>query len=241
MRNCSTDKMGVLVSSRREWAAVLAILDKTHEDCIKYIFGEYFEIEYSGYPITFFYAKNRKTRSAAATQYMIDHLNFSSLIVIGTCAGIDQSNHLLDILIPNRAVNFDMSILGHEPIIKEDDWTVTFDLSKLKFDYLTGTIATGDRTIVTHEDYNLLNKEGITVGDTESAAIAYVCRENGVENYLIKGISDFPMGLNTSLKIDDNGMGGEQSELFSRNVPLIMRDILNNWLPKVIQSVSGEN
>ncbi len=230
-----TEKTGILVASRREWSAVLAVLGKTHEDCTSYLYGEYLETVFDGQPILFFYAKNRKTRSSAATQYMLDRFAFSLLIDIGTCAGIDRRLHLLDILIPNRAVNFDMSVIGHEPTFKDDDWTVAFDLSKLDFDYKTGTIATGGRPVVTQEDYDLLNEAGAAVGDTESAAIAWVCRENCVENYFIKGISDFPLGIDPSSEIDGNGMGGEQAELFSRNIPLIMRDILEHWLPRVLR------
>lgn len=230
-------KTGILVSSRREWTAVLDYLGQTHEDCTPYLYGEYLEVTYAGRSVLFFHARNRKTRSAAATQYMLDHFDFSLLVDIGTCAGIDRTFHLLDVLIPNRAVNFDMSVPGHEPPIRDHDWTVYFDLSKLDFDYHTGTIATGDRPIVTKEDFDLLNDADVAIGDTESAAIAYVCRENGVENYFIKGISDFPMGINTASGIAENGMSGEQEALFSRNIPLIMRDILEHHLPRLLQCV----
>ena len=239
-RTEKSPKTGILVASRREWSAVLEYLKQTHEDCTPYLYGEYLETDYAGRSVLFFYAKNRKTRSAAATQYMLDHFGFSLLVDIGTCAGIDRTYHLLDVLIPNRAVNFDMSVPGHEPPVRDHDWTVYFDLSKLDFDYHTGTIATGDRPIVTKEDHDLLNEAGVTIGDTESAAIASVCRENGVENYFIKGISDFPMGVNAASGVAENGMGGAQEELFSRNIPLIMRDILEHHLPRVLRCAWGQ-
>ena len=36
-----------------------------------------------------------------------------------------------------------------------------------------------------------LNNNNITIADTESAAIAYICKANNVECMVIKGISDF--------------------------------------------------
>ena len=237
MENAYT--IGVLVSSRREWAATLNYLRRTHEDCTPYLYGEYLKYDYHGYRCVFFYTQNRKTRSAAATQYLIDRFNFSLIIVIGTCAGIDRSLQCLDIVIPNRAVNYDMSTPGYGPIIQENDWTVYFDLSKLDFVYHTGTIATGERVIVSREDYEMLNTAGVTVGDTESAAIAYVCRKNQVDNYFIKGISDFPMGIpkgtEGELMLSENGMGEDQSSLFSRNVPIIMNNILENYLHRMLK------
>ena len=36
-----------------------------------------------------------------------------------------------------------------------------------------------------------LKNNNITIADTESAAIAYICKANNVECMVIKGISDF--------------------------------------------------
>ena len=48
--------------------------------------------------------------SSASTQYMIDHFNLSKIIVIGTCAGIDSCYKPLDIVIPNKLVQYDCTV-----------------------------------------------------------------------------------------------------------------------------------
>ena len=74
-----------------------------------------------------------------------------------------------------------------------------------------------------------------------SDMVAYVCRKNRVDNYFIKGISDFPMGIPEGLKDDfvlsESGMGEDQSSLFSLNVPTIMNNILESYLHKMLKSL----
>ena len=43
-----------------------------------------------------------------------------------------------------------------------------------------------------------LKDNNITIADTDSAAIAYICKANDVECVVIKGISDFPINENES-------------------------------------------
>lgn len=54
--------------------------------------------------------------ASASTQYMIDHFNFTKIIVAGTCAGINDSYSQLDIFIPNKAVQYDCTVKETEPI-----------------------------------------------------------------------------------------------------------------------------
>ena len=153
---------------------------------------------------------------------MIDHFDLKKVIVVGTCAGIDDRFKHLDIFIANKAVQYDCTVKEQEPLIK-DAFTVNFDLDSLDIDVLTGTIGTADRAVVMWKDYLKLKENGITIADTESAAIAYICKANNVECIIIKGISDFPTNKQETLN-------GEQLNSFLTNVPIIMNKIMDEYL-----------
>ena len=219
--------IGISIAAKREWKAVLDRFQINLDSCTEYPFGEYFITEINDENILFYRCGVRKVNSSAATQYMIDHFNLKKIIVVGTCAGIDDRFKNLDIFIPNKAVQYDCTIKEQEPLIK-DSFTVYFDLALFGFDVLTGTIGTADKAVVMWKDYLELKENCITIADTESAAIAYICRANNVECIIIKGISDFP--TNEKEKQD------EQLNTFSTNVPIIMNKIIDEYLPLALQS-----
>lgn len=218
--------IGISIAAKREWKAVLDRFQINLDSCTEYPFGEYFITEINDENILFYRCGVRKVNSSAATQYMIDHFDLKK-IVVGTCAGIDDRFKNLDIFIPNKAVQYDCTIKEQEPLIK-DSFTVYFDLALLGFDVLTGTIGTADKAVVMWKDYLELKENCITIADTESAAIAYICKANNVECIIIKGISDFP--TNEQEKQD------EQLNTFSTNVPIIMNKIIDEYLPLALQS-----
>ena len=219
--------IGISIAAKREWKAVLDRFQINLDSCTEYPFGEYFITEINDENILFYRCGVRKVNSSAATQYMIDHFNLKKIIVVGTCAGIDDRFKNLDIFIPNKAVQYDCTVKEQEPLIK-DAFTVHFDLDLLGFDVLTGTIGTADKAVVLWKDYLELKENCITIADTESAAIAYICKANNVECIIIKGISDFP--TNEKEKQD------EQLNIFSTNVPIIMNRIIDEYLPLALQS-----
>lgn len=219
--------IGISIAAKREWKAVLDKFQINLDSCTKYPFGEYFTVEINTENVLFYRCGVRKVNSSAATQYMIDHFDLKKIIVAGTCAGIDDRFKNLDIFIPNKAVQYDCTIKEQEPLIK-DAFTVCFDLALFGFDVLTGTIGTADKAVVMWKDYLELKENCITIADTESAAIAYICKANNVECIIIKGISDFP--TNEKEKQD------EQLNTFSTNVPIIMNKIIDEYLPLALQS-----
>ena len=219
--------IGISIAAKREWKSVLDRFHINLDSCNKYPFGEYFTTEINNENVLFYRCGVRKVNSSAATQYMIDHFNFKRIIVIGTCAGIDDRFKNLDIFIPNKAVQYDCTIKEQEPLIK-DTFTVFFDLDLLGFDVLTGTIGTADKAVVMWKDYLELKENCITIADTESAAIAYICKVNNVECTIIKGISDFPT--------NEKEKQGEQHNTFLTNVPIIMNRIIGEYLPLALQS-----
>ena len=214
--------IGISVAVKREWNAILDRYQTKADSYTKYPFGEYFITEINGESMIFYRCGVRKVNCSAATQYMIDHFVLKKVIVVGTCAGIDDRFKHLDIFIPNKAVQYDCTVKEQEPLIK-DAFTVYFDLDSLDTDVLTGTIGTADKAVVMWKDYLELKENGITIADTESAAIAYICKANNVECIIIKGISDFPTNKQETLN-------GEQLNSFLTNVPIIMNKIMDEYL-----------
>ena len=218
--------IGISVAAKKEWNAVLEKYQINAENCAAYPFGEYFNIKINGESVIFYRCGVRKVNCSAAAQYMIDHFDLKKIIVIGTCAGIDDKYKNLDIFIPNKAVQYDCTVKEQEPLIKAS-FTVLFDLDSLGFGVLTGTIGTADKAVVMQKDYLELKENEITIADTESAAIAYVCKANKVECIIIKGISDFPTNEYEQK---------EQLNSFLTNVPIVMNKIIDDYLPIALQS-----
>lgn len=223
--------IGISIAAKKEWKAVLDRYQLDTDSCIEYPFGEYFTAEINGECVIFYRCGVRKVNCSAATQYMIDHFDLKRIIVAGTCAGIDDKYSNLDIFIPNKAVQYDCTVKEQEPLIK-DSFTVLFDLDLLNFDVQTGTIGTADKAVVMWKDYLELKENGITIADTESAAIAYICKANNVECIIIKGISDFPTNEQETSK---DKSCEEQLNSFLTNIPIIMNKIIDDYVPLSMQ------
>lgn len=216
--------IGISVASKNEWEATLNYFGLTHDECKKYPFGEYFKRIIDNQEVIFYLGGVRKMNASASTQYMIDHFNLIKIIVAGTCAGIDDSYSILDIFIPNKAVQYDCTVKETEPLIK-DSFTVLNNFENKSI--LTGTIGTADKPVVMWKDYLELKDNNITIADTESAAITYICKANDVECIIIKGISDFPK--NESYTSGEKSHE-EQLNTFLENIPKIMTKIYDNYL-----------
>jgi len=157
-------------------------------------------------------------------------LKIEEVIVVGTCAGIDDSFQPLDVFVPNLAVQYDCTVKETEPLIKKR-FNIEIDLSKYNFEYYTGVIGTADKAVVMWKDYLELKNNHITIADCESAAIAYICKANQVECIIIKGISDFPKNEEESDALQSNE---EQINVFVSNTSLVMNKICDEYLPKFI-------
>lgn len=223
--------IGISIAAQKEWEAVLNKYKINEENCEKFPFGEYFECNLYGEKVIFYRCGVRKMNSSASTQYMIDHFNLNKIIVIGTCAGIDNKYNNLDIFFPNKLVQYDCTVKETEPLIKD---SFTVKISTEKFDNInTGTLGTADKPVVMWNDYIELKNNNITIADTESAAIAYICKANNIECVVIKGISDFPTNELESTKEDSHE---EQLNLFLTNMPIVMNKIIDNYLEFAIKN-----
>ena len=223
--------IGISIAAKKEWKAVLEKLNIEIEKCEKFPFGEFCKINLYGEEIVIYRCGVRKMNCSASTQYMIDHFHLSKIIVIGTCAGIDDTYKNLDILFPNKLVQYDCTVKETEPLIK-DSFTITLDLSNYS-NLKTGILGTADKSVVMWKDYMELKDNGITIADTESAAIAYICKANNVECIIIKGISDFPTNENETTKEDSHE---NQLNTFLTNIPIIMNNIIDNYLEFAIKN-----
>ncbi len=220
--------IGISIAAKTEWEFVCNYFGKTLEERKRHPFGGYFQAKINHKDVMIYFAGNGKVRSAASCQHMIDKFNLNKVIVVGTCAGIDLQYGILDIIVPNRAVQCDCTVKEMKPLIRQD-FIVDIDLSNYGNGFPTGTIGTSDRPIVLMSDYLELKKNDITVADMESAAIAYVCKRNEVEVVIIKGISDFPVDRNNPAASQTN-----QGQMFSQNAPIVMKKILDTYIEKFI-------
>ena len=223
--------IGISVAAKKEWEAVLNKLNVSIDKCNTFPFGEYFKTNLYGEDIIFYRCGGRKMNSSASAQYMIDHFNLNKIIVAGTCAGIDDSYKKIDIFFPNKLVQYDCTVKETEPFIK-DSFTIMIDITNNDI-INTGTIGTADKAVVMWKDYRELKDNNITIADTESAAIAFVCKANNVECVVIKGISDFPTNENETTY--EESYEGQLNE-FLTNIPIIMNNIIDNYLEYAIKT-----
>lgn len=219
--------IGISIAANKEWESILEKFNISN--CTTFPFGEYFKTNLYGEEVIIYKCGARKMNCSASTQYMIDHFNLDKIIVAGTCAGIDDKYKDLDIFFPNKLVQYDCTVKETEPLIK-DSFTVELDMSNYT-DLNTGTLGTADKPVVMWKDYLELKENDITIADTESAAIAYICRENNVECVVIKGISDFPTNEEEKEDSYEN-----QLNVYLSNIPIIMNKIIDNYLEFAIKN-----
>lgn len=225
----------VCLATELEWSVVLKYYNIEEKDCIPYPYGVYFFLE--DIDVIFFLTGKRKTNAGGAGQYMIDHFHPDRVFMIGSCAGIDTDYDVLDILIPYRAVQSDTTVWELDKLVRED-LTSDLCLDGLKPGYKTGIIASSDKAVVMWEDYLRLKDNGITIADTESAAMAYVCRLNSVPCTVIRGISDFP----SKLSIDEFDVENNiQITEYLRNTPRVIEMILRDHLGPLLKDHAGIN
>ena len=217
--------IGISVAAQKEWKVVLDYYNKDIDKIDKYPYGEYFFENINGKEVVFYRCGTRKTKASGATQYMIDKFNLNKIIVIGTCAGVDENYRLLDIFIPNKAVQVDCTYLEQGDSFKED-FIVDINLDKYKFNYNTCTIGSSDKPMIHKEVCDLMYKNNLTIIDMESAPISYICKVNNVECIIIKGISDFPGRYDY---LDEN-----QFNEYIENIPKVINKILDEYLEILI-------
>lgn len=222
--------IGISIATKWEFDATLAYFRVSPEERIAYPYGEYFTREMNEKTLLFYSTGVRKVNGIGANQYMILRFPLTKVIVAGTCAGIDTRYDVLDIIVPDRAVQYDCTVKEIEPLIKPS-FVVNLDVSKYGNDFYLGTIGTADRAVVMWRDYIELRDNGLTIADTEAGAIAYICQKNGIECIIIKGISDFPTEEKEENAVEANV---EQMRIYIANTPKVMTKIFSDYMARFI-------
>ncbi|ANU23380.1 permease [Planococcus donghaensis] len=222
--------IGISIATKWEYEASLKYFGIKDSERFAYPYGEYFIRTIEDAELIFYSTGVRKVNGVGGNQYMIAKFNLTKVIVAGTCAGIDGKFSNLDVFVPERAVQYDCTVKEIEPFIKQS-FIVDINLSKYGNDFYTGTIGTADKAVVMWNDYIELKENDITVADTESGAIAYICKKNDIECIIIKGISDFPTDERNSDKFKSNI---EQMNVYLENTPKVMNKIYDEYLKRFI-------
>ncbi len=144
-----------------------------------------------------------KVKAAAATQYLTDHFSVESLICTGVAGAVNPRLRTGDVVISEKALEHDFDP-GDPALLKRfrrrwlraDGELVKLALEAAKELGLAdhcrpGKVLTGDQAIVSRERRQWLWKTfGADCVDMESAAVAQICRLNGVPWVVVRAISD---------------------------------------------------
>lgn len=217
--------IGVLISSKIEWKTLLEIYNIDDSHLEKYPYGEFYRTIFRNKDIVFFRSGIRKVNAASATQYMIDRFSLEKIIVIGTCTAVNDSYNYLDVIIPERIIDYDFILRDLTVEIPEEAY---IEMPKINttLEYYEGVLGTSDKALVSWKDLTFLASNGIDASDKESYSVCKVAITNNINYIVIKGISDRPMK-------DNNGFD-EQLEVYEENTPLVMKKLIEDYLPEVI-------
>lgn len=148
------DQLMIGISTATEWEykAALEYFHVEAKERFEYPYGEYFIRALNGIELVFYRTGVRKVNGVGGNQYMISKFKLTKVVVAGTCAGIDERFNEMDIIVPDKAVQYDCTVKEVEPFIKKS-FIVEMDLSKYGNDFHTGTIGTADKAVVMWKDY----------------------------------------------------------------------------------------
>ena len=216
--------IGILVTSKIEWEALLNVYEIDSSLTDKYTYGDYYKTNIYNKDVLLFRSIGRKAMSSAAVQYMIDKFNLRKVIFIGTATLVADYLDYGDIIIPDRVSEYDLSIREIEPLIKESN-IIELNKVNVSMKYFDGLLGTSDKSLVTKKDYLMAKETDMVASDTEAAAIARVCRLNNIDIVIIKGISD---------RISEEGDYSAQTEEYEETAPGIIDNITRNYLNEVL-------
>ena len=217
--------IGIVVASKLEWKTLLEIYHIDDSNLEKYPYGEFYRTIFQNKDVVFFRSGIRKTNAAGAVQYMIDKFSLEKIIVVGTCAATTDSFDYLDVLIPNRVIDYDGIIRELTTEFPED---VFIDIPKvnISLDYVEGTLGTSDKALVLWKDLTYLASNEIDASDMETYSVCKTALKNNIKYVVLKGISDRP--------IKNNSDYDKQVDVYEENTPIVMKKMIEDYLPEVL-------
>ncbi|MCD6360956.1 MAG: 5'-methylthioadenosine/S-adenosylhomocysteine nucleosidase [Armatimonadetes bacterium] len=182
----------MIISAEGEWRTVPKVYpDAEYKN---HPYGQYIKVTLNSEPVIIMHGGWAKVQSAASTQYAIDRWGPELIVNLGTCGGFRGHIERDEIVMPNRAVIYDIISEIGDPDEHFRFFTTDIDTSCIKPPYPhpveTCTIVSGDRDLQPEAVPQLYEKFGAKVGDWESAAIAFVCRRNNTRLLILRGVSD---------------------------------------------------
>ncbi len=191
----------VLISANSEWQAVLDILVPVQ--VLSSPLGDWFITKIGQHKVVFFHSGWGKTRSAAATQYTINHWQPDLVINLGTCGGLEGHAVLGETLLVTRTVMYDVYERMGDSNRAIDYYRSELDTTWIGNDLPPATrraaIASADQDI-DFQNFSILTEDfGVPAADWESAAIAWTLKVNQVPGLILRSVSDVisPTGSET--------------------------------------------
>ncbi len=217
----------VIISANGEWNSVKSLLPEAIPE--RTTFGECFDVELDGLPVTFFQGGWGKTSAAASAQYVIDHVRPDLLVNLGTCGGFQGRIEQGIIILVERTIIYDILEQMTDPEGAIEFYSTTLDLSWLPrltpSPVLRGHLVSADRDIVREDIPMLIEKYDAVAADWESGAIAWVAQRNRQKLLILRGVSDL-------VGEEGDEVYGEY-QLFTARAKEILRrliEVLPRWL-----------
>ena len=222
MENPTSPVFVVLISANSEWRVVLNTLfpDQTESSPL----GDWFVSSLGNHKVIFFHSGWGKTRSAAATQLIIDRWQPNLVVNLGTCGGLEGFASLGEILLVTKNVMYDIFERMSDSQLALDYYSTELETDWIGYDLPENTrrsaLASADQDI-DFRSFEILTQEfRVPAADWESSAIAWVLNANGVKGLILRGVSDIITPL--ASETDNN------HSLWRSRVEMIMRKLLHD-------------
>jgi adenosylhomocysteine nucleosidase len=221
-------KTVVLISAIAEWNAVKPLFPDAK--IRRFPFGECFDILLQDEHISFFHSGWGKIASSGSMQYVIDKYSPDLIVNLGTCGGFEGDAKQGEIILVDRTYVYDIvELMGDLDIVSY--YGSSLDLSWLAEPYpypvRRGMIASADSDLPPAK-IPFLKEQGAIAADWESAALAWVARQNNARLLILRGVSD--------LVGEEGGEAYDNIEIFNERARGIMQQLveqLPDWLNAV--------
>lgn len=217
--------IGVAIAAKVEFNTLLKIYGIDESNLERYPYGEFYRTTFMNKDIVFFRTGIRKVNAASAVQYMIDRFSIEKVIVLGTCAAVNDSYDYLDVVIPQKIVDYDFIVRDYMEEIPEGAFIEVPNVN-IALEYMDGILGTSDKALVSWKDLTYLASNGIDASDMESYAVCKVAITNNIDYIVLKGVSDRPIKNSDDLS--------EQEEVCEENTPIVMKKIIEDYLSEVL-------